>query len=166
MFSVELLPDPRIDRAVRSDWERLREAHLPSAGRNPSPSNRPHLTAAVREHVDPAALEDLVELLPLPLEVSGVVLFGRERFVLARHVVVAGALAAFHAAVARRLGPPGARFETTAVDRWTPHLTLARGLDADHLARALRAVEIPNMVGEAVGLRVWDAAAKAVTTLR
>ena len=167
VFSVELVPDDTVDRAVREDWSRLIGAGLPSSGRNPAPSNRPHITVAVRDHVEPAVLADMADLLPLPLELGGVLLFGRSpRLVLTRQVVVGAQLLAFHAAVARRIGPPEPHYANTAPDRWSPHLTLARGLDADRLARALQEVELPQVRGEAVGLRVWDAAAKRITTLR
>ena len=49
MFSVEILLDPVSEAAVRAQWMRLVEAGLPSAGRQTAPSNRPHITLAVRE---------------------------------------------------------------------------------------------------------------------
>jgi hypothetical protein len=45
-------------------------------------------------------------------------------------------------------------------------MTLARGLDPERLALALRAVHLGHVRGHAVGLRVWDASARQVTTLR
>lgn len=167
MFSVELVPDADIDRAITEDWAALRAAGLPDAGRNPSPSNRPHLTLAVRDHVDTAALGGIADLLPLPLELGGLVLFPHGRtVVVARQVIATAELLALHAAVADRLGPPGARYGHTEVDHWTPHLTLARRLPAERMGDALAAIAAPQTRGAAVGLRVWDAQAKAVTTLR
>ena len=61
MLSVELVPDAAIEAAVRDDWARLESAGLPNAGRNPSPSNRPHVTLAVRDHLDPTALAERIE---------------------------------------------------------------------------------------------------------
>jgi 2'-5' RNA ligase len=167
MFSVELVPDAATERAVREDWERLRIAGLPSAGRNPSPSNRPHVTVAVRDDLDVGALAGEAQLLPLPLELGGIVLFRHAaRVVVARQVIVTAELLRFHAAVAERLGPPAPRYATTATGRWTPHVTLARSVPAERLPEVMAAVDAPHVLGEATGLRVWDAGAKAITTLR
>ena len=57
MFSVELVPDAAIEAAVRADWDRLRRADLPNSGRNPSPSNRPHVTLAVRDELTVEAIQ-------------------------------------------------------------------------------------------------------------
>lgn len=166
MFSVELIPDAVLDRAVREDWDRLLGADLPSAGRNPAPSNRPHVTLGVRERLEPSAFSGIAAMLPLPLELGGVVLLGhRDRYVLARHVVVTARLLDIHRRVAEIAGRPEPRYSNTGPDRWTPHITLARGLTAMRLATAMRLIKAPNLVGEAIGLRVWDAETRAVTTL-
>ena len=166
MFSVELLPDVTVDRAVRDDWERLIAEGLPSSGRHPGSSNRPHLTLAVRSAVDPEVLGEVASGLPVPLELGGVLLFGHgRRFVLARQVVVSAALLEIHRAVASRVGPAEGRYANTSPDRWTPHLTLARGLTAEQVGTALARIEAARVVGEATGLRVWDATAKVVTTI-
>ncbi len=167
MFSVELVLDADAERAVREDWDRLLAADLPSAGRNPAPSNRPHVTLAVRGHLDPAAFTDVVELLPVPIELGGVLLLGhRDRFILTRHIVVNRPLLEVHRAVAELAGPPEPRYSNTAPDRWTPHVTLARGLNATRLATALRLISHRHVMGEATGLRVWNAEERVVTTLR
>lgn len=166
MFSVELLLDDTAERAVRDDWARLIDAGLPSSGRNPSPTNRPHLTVAVRDDIRLADLHGLAATLPLRIELSGLLVFGgAARAVLTRHVVASAALLEFHREVARRLGPPELRYSNTAPDRWSPHITLARGLDAEQLGRAMRAIAAPFTGGEATGLRLWDASAKTVTAL-
>lgn len=166
MFSVELLPDPATEAAVREDWARLVAADLSSSGRQDSASHRPHVTLAVREQVDPRALEALGERLPLPLDLGGVVLFGHRRHVLARAVVPSLALLRFQHDVADAVGPPERRYVNTAPDRWTPHVTLARRLDGSDVARALAVIAAVPTKGQAVGLRVWDAAARRVTTIR
>lgn len=167
VFSVELLPDGQIEAAVREEWGRLLDAGLPSAGMHAAQTNRPHVTVAVRDVVDAASVAPLAALLPIPLELGGVVLFGRgERFVLARAVVATEQLLEFHRAVAHAVGAPQARYENTARDRWSPHITLARRLHSDQVASALRALSMPALQGAVVGLRVWDSPAKHVTTLR
>lgn len=167
VFSVELLLDDAAERAVRADWSRLIDAGLPSSGRNPSPTNRPHLTVAVRDDIRLDRLDGLAEAMPLPIEVSGMLVFGgAARSVLTRHVVASVALLEFHREIARRLGPPEPRYSNTAPDRWSPHITLARGLDAEQLARAVRAVSASFVGGEAIGLRLWDASAKITTLVR
>ena len=167
MFSVELIPDAGLDRAVRDDWDRLLAAGLPSSGRNPAPSHRPHVTLAVRDRLDPSAFAGIADLLPLALELGGVVLLGhRNRYVLARHVVVSSPLLAIHRAVAEIAGRPEPRYSSTGTDRWTPHITLARGLTTTRLATAMSVIKAPNIAGEAIGARVWDAEAARVSTIR
>nr|WP_262926865.1 2'-5' RNA ligase family protein [Microbacterium sp. MF43] len=140
---------------------------MPSSGRNPSPSNRPHVTMAVREHLDTTALAGVEDLLPVPLELGGLLLFRHSRtVVVARQVVVTTKLLALHRAIADRLGPPEPRYANTGPDRWTPHVTLVRSVTPELLPRVLDAIAAPHIVGHATGLRVWDASAKAITTLR
>lgn len=166
MFSVELVPDAATERAVTDDCARLQSAGLPNAGRNKSLSNRPHVTLAVRERVDPAALAGVEALLPLPLELGGLVLFPHaRRVVVARQVVVTTALLYLHAVVAERIGPPEPQYANTAPGRWTPHLTLARSMPVGRMAEVLAAIESPSVLGQAVGLRVWDATEKVITTI-
>lgn len=166
MFSVELLLDDAAERAVRDDWTRLVDAGLPSSGRNPAPTNRPHVTFAVRDDIRLTSLAGLGAALPLRIELSGLLVFGgAARSVVARHVVASVALLEFHRTVAARLGPPEPRYSNTAPDRWSPHITLARGLDAEQLARAMRAIGAPFSGGEATVLRLWDASAKTATLL-
>jgi 2'-5' RNA ligase len=170
VFSIELLLDGAGDAAVRADWALLIAAGLPSSGRHTGASNRPHVTTAVRDQLSRDAavrLGEVADLLPAPLELNGLLLFGhRDRYVLARQIVVGERLLDLHRRVADVAGLPEPRYANTGVGRWTPHVTLARSLDAGQVADALRAVEAPRLVIEAVGLRIWDAAAKTVTTVR
>lgn len=167
MFSVELIPDDVLDRAVREDWDRLLGADLPSSGRNPAPSNRPHVTLAVRERLEPSAFAGLADLLPVPLDLGGVLLLGhKDRYVLTRQVIVSAALLAVHRAAAEIAGRPEPRYSNTGIDHWTPHITLARGLTAVRLATAMRLIKAPHVSGQATGARVWDAGARRVTTIR
>lgn len=167
MFSVEILPGHDLDEAVRRDWATLIEAGLPSAGRHPSETNRPHVTVAVRDELDPPAVAPLGELLPVACTLGGAVVFAAgERFVLARPVVMTRRLLDLHAATVELAGPPPEHYAVTAVDRWTPHMTLARRMTGEQIGQALALVGAEPVAGEMTGLRVWDAAARAVTTLR
>lgn len=166
MLSVELVPDPQIEAVVRDDWARLEAAGLANSGRNPSPSNRPHITVAVRDDLEISSLDGVAAQLPIPLELGGIVLFRhRDRVVVARQVVASAALLRLHLDIADRTGPAGPRYTNTAPDRWTPHVTLARAVPVDRVSEVLRAIAAPPVLGEAVGLRVWNASTKVVTTL-
>src|SRR6478609_7725451 len=114
MFSVEILLDPASEEAVHDEWARLIEAGLPSAGRQTAPSNRPHITLAVRERLDASALPSLASaavVLPFDLELGGILLFGHaDRFVLARQVIVTARLLELHRAVAEIAGVPEPSF--------------------------------------------------------
>ncbi|WP_191089268.1 2'-5' RNA ligase family protein [Microbacterium radiodurans] len=170
MFSVEALPDDGIHTAVLADWQRLTDAGLPSAGRHASESNRPHVTVAVRDDLVPDAVGRLVELadgLPLTCRVGGAVVFpARDRFVLARPLLVTADLLRFHARAVAVLGAPPEHYAVTAVDRWTPHITLARRMTAEQVGRALAVVGAASVDGLLTGLRLWDAEQKVVTPLR
>lgn len=167
VFSVEVLPDAATEAEIVGQWQRLVEAGLPSAGRHPSPSNRPHVTLAVRDHLDPAGVAALADALPLELRLGGAVVFAAgERFVLARQVVVSRALLALHAEALRVVGPPPERYAVTAADRWSPHVTLARRMTGDQVGAALAVVGAAPLDGRLDGLRVWDATERVVTTLR
>ncbi len=171
VFSVEVIPDAATEAVVVEQWHRLIEAGLPSAGRHSSPSNRPHVTIAVRERLDPGTVETLRDApgasLPLDLRLGGAVVFAAgERFVLARPVVVSRALLDLHAECVGVVGPPPPEYAVTAVDRWTPHVTLARRMTADQVGRALAVVGAEPVDGAIEGLRVWDSEARELTTLR
>ncbi|MEH3089270.1 MAG: 2'-5' RNA ligase family protein [Microbacterium arborescens] len=169
MFSVELLPDDRLDVAVRADWQTLIDAGLPSAGRHPSDSNRPHVTLALADDIENGAVDELTALgdgLPLLCRPGGAVVFAAgERFVLARPLVMSRALLEFHARAVALIGPPPERYAVTAVDGWMPHVTLARRMTADQVGAALALVGAASVDGALVGMRLWDAEQKVVTPL-
>lgn len=163
MQSVELLLDEATDAHVREQWRLLVEADLPSQARHTGATNAPHVTLAVREAVADSAERGLCRVaqrLPLPVRLGAVTVFGRHRYVLVRLVVADRPLLDLHAAVADVLGPDGGD-PLTAPGRWTPHVTLARGLDADQVARALTALGGSGPVdGAAVVCRRWDPVAR------
>jgi 2'-5' RNA ligase len=164
MRSIELTLDETTDAAIRSDWAVLAEAGLPSLASHTSASNRPHISIAVGEELEPSeALSAALGALPLALRFAGLVLFGPRRgsFVLARSVVVSRELLALHSAAHATLA--GA-LDVTLPDRWTPHVTLARRLTAAQLAVAL--TELPAASdGLVEGARLWDNESRQLTDI-
>lgn len=177
--SVELLLDDEADAAVRAQWALLARAGLPSQARHSGPTNAPHVTLAARRGVpatvEPALRAVVGRTLPLPVRLGALGVFGRRRFVLVRLVVPERALLALHRAVFYALGPdPGAPADdgTLSPGRWTPHVTLARGLPAEQVGSALTALTAlkggGGVVGAgatAVGCRRWDGDARRAWSL-
>lgn len=163
MHHVELLPDPSTDAAVRDQWRLLDEAGLPSQARHRSTSNRPHVTVTMtRAWPDPADLRAAVAplaALPVPVRLGAPVVFGRGPFILARLVVATEALLALHRDLVAHLPPLGS--ELLVPDRWTPHVTLARRLDAGQVAQALALLaQAPERDATLERARHWDSAAR------
>lgn len=177
--SIELLLDDEGDAAVRASWAALAEAGLPSLASHMGDSNRPHVTVAVTdesgfERAD-AGLRAVFEGwnlagAGLPSTIGAPMLFGghKRRWVVARQIVPSRPLLTLHAAVHRTL-----QLHTldvpivalTAPDAWTPHVTLARRIDAARLGEALGAVDAAPLPCRFVGARRWDSVAKSVIPL-
>jgi len=171
--SIELTFDPLFDAAFRAEWAALETAGVPNLGRHTGASNRPHLTLAAGPALE--ITDDLTAvfgrgtphpLVPLPVDisVSGLLLFraGSGRFVLARPVVMSEKLLALHRAVLEQA--PGA-VELTQPDQWTPHVTLARRLNAAQVAGALDVLGEPPAPGRCVAARFWNGETKTLTAL-
>ncbi|MBM9467950.1 2'-5' RNA ligase family protein [Nakamurella leprariae] len=163
--SVELLLDHDADAWVRSQWDTLAAAGLPSQSRHTGSTNRPHITLAVAPALDDepgsplaAALTAAVADLPVSATLGGVVVFGGTRCVLARLVVPSAALLAVHARVAAVLadaGVPAAGH--LAPDDWTAHVTLARQCRPEQVGLALPLVGgFGSVPATAVAARRWD----------
>ena len=181
MRSIELTFDPAAESAFRAEWAALQEAGLPNLGRHPDSSNRPHLTLAAGPGLEltdglravfqtradsqpPAQPADRSTSLPVELRVSGLVLFraGAGRFVLAWPVVMTRAQLELHRRVLEHA--PGAT-ELTQPDHWTPHVTLARRISADQVARALEILTDLPPSGRCVAARFWNGETKTLTPL-
>lgn len=152
--TVELVLDEASEELVRAQWQALAAAALPSQARHTGATNRPHVTLAVAEEL-PAELEpalrQAVAALPLPVRLGALVCFGGRRRVLARLVVADRALLDLHAAVAEVVaGCPGPS-PLTEPGRWTPHVTLARGLLPEQVGAALAVTTPPGCPGEVDG---------------
>jgi 2'-5' RNA ligase len=162
--SIELVLGPESDAAVRSAWQALVDADLPSLGRHPSPSNAPHVTLAAGESLPvPSALRTSV---PTVVRLGGLLLFpaGAGRSVLVRAVVLDDALTTFHHEV-HAVAPGGV--DTSLPGRWSPHLTLARRVRDEDLPRAvaaLRSVPLPETL-DVGGVRHWDGETRTITPL-
>jgi hypothetical protein len=195
MRSIELTFDETMDAAIRRDWEALASADLPSLASHTAASNRPHLTLAAGEALQPVPVRGL----PVAVRFGGIAVFpaGRRKFVLVRSIVASRALLDLHRGVHDALEDAAsedtasedaasedtafedaafedaafenAAFENTVAeltlpDRWTPHVTLSRRLDADQVALALPLLE-PLEGGVAVAARLWDPVPQTLTAL-
>lgn len=167
--SVELLLDGGLDATVREQWHALARAGVPSLAGHRSPSNRPHVTLVASTGPWPddveAALAEAVGPLPVPIRLSGLVIFTNgARLVLARLVVPTSGLLALQARLAVALGDLPGIVPHTRPGSWAPHVTLARTLQAAELPVALTALTAARAssdhVGTGVAVRRWDGTAR------
>jgi 2'-5' RNA ligase len=162
VHSVELLFDLDTEAAVRRIWDDLTDAGVRSLASSTSPSNRPHVTLAVADHMDDAvddALRPLVRRLPMSCTIGAPMLFGRGPFTLVRLLIPSPDLLALQAEVHEACLPHMSPGPLPHADpgHWTPHLTLARRLPRDKLADALSLRRMSrDRRATAVGLRHWD----------
>lgn len=167
--SVELLLDREVERRVRAVWQALADAGLPSQARHLAPSNRPHLTL-VAVGALPADADDLLPAQVGELPVAGtwgrVAEFGHGPWTVVRLVEPSAGMRALQARVAGVCGVPADSLTTP--ERWTPHVTLARRVGAEALARVHAVVAVATDHGGdrdgdpvlATGIRRWDGAAR------
>jgi 2'-5' RNA ligase len=168
MQSLELLFDAATEASLRSEWTALADAGLPSSARNPSPSNRPHVTVAVaQEGLDRTldAVRNAVDgMLPLPVTIGGLLLFPSPRgAILSRPLVVSRALLDLHARVVEAVSGTVAVLETARIDAWTPHATIARRLSPEQVGEAAGMLARRGRSATATGLRLWDSDTRTVT---
>jgi 2'-5' RNA ligase len=162
VHSVELLFDPESEAGVRRIWDDLTGAGVRSLASSTSPSNRPHVTLSVAEHMDDAVndlLRPVLRLLPFAFTIGAPMLFGRGPFTLVRSVVPSAELLALQAEVHEACLPhmsPGPLLHAEP-GQWTPHVTLARRLREDRLVDALSLRRMArDRKATAVALRHWD----------
>ena len=163
MRSIELVFDDGTESAIRADWARLAEAGLPSLAGHTGASNRPHLTLAAGAELSVPQLHAFDGALPMEAVFSGVQVFaaGRDRYVLARSVVLTTPLRKVHRRLHREIG--GA-VPLTLPGAWTPHVTLARRVTGEQLGKAMDLLDL-RLGGHIVGARLWDSSTKSVTGL-
>ncbi|MHA7664632.1 2'-5' RNA ligase family protein [Mycolicibacterium sp. HS_4_1] len=167
VHSVELLFDLDTEAVIRSLWDDLRDAGIAAQ----PPAARPHATLCVAQHIDDAVLPALAGLagrFPFRARLGTTLVFGRTAGILARLVVPSGELLDLHAGVCRLSAPhlrPGPMPHTNPGD-WTPHVTLARRVPPDRLARALGIAGRPAEISAtARGLRLWNGNARTETQI-
>lgn len=162
VHSVELLFDSETEAAVRRVWDDLTDVGVRSLASSVSPSNRPHVTLAVAEHMDDAvndALRPLLQPFPFVCTIGAPMLFGRGPFTLVRLLVPSADLLALQAGVHEICLPHMSPGPLPHADpgQWTPHVTLARRLPSEKLADALSLRRMSrDRRGMAVALRHWD----------
>ena len=165
LHSVEALLDAATDAAVRQEWTALAEAGLPSQATHRGPTNAPHVTLSVATGV-PDAVEGRLErevgaLLPLTVRLGPLLVLGSRRFVLARLVVPTEELLRLHAVVAEAMSAAPDVPEVVRAGRWTPHVTLARGLEAGQVGDALAALGRGGPLDGSIDtVRRWDPTAR------
>jgi 2'-5' RNA ligase len=162
VHSVELLFDDETDAAMRRIWDDLSEAGVRSLAASTSPSNRPHVTLSVAEHMNDAvddALRPLLTRIPFACTIGAPMLFGRGPFTLVRLLIPSSELLALQADVHDACLPhmsPGS-LPHSEPGQWTPHVTLARRVAAAKLADALAPRQMSrDRRATAVALRHWD----------
>jgi 2'-5' RNA ligase len=162
VHSVELLFDDETDAAMRRVWDDLTQVGVRSLASSTSPTNRPHVTLTVAEHMDDAvndALRPLLEKLPLPCTIGAPMLFGRGPFTLVRLLIPSTDLLALQEAVHDVCLPhmPSGPLPHADPGQWTPHVTMARRVRAENLADALSAQRLSrDRRGAVVAIRHWD----------
>ncbi len=162
MHALELLPDADGEATLRRDWQRLRDAGLPSMLDHAGATNTPHLTIiavpTISADDERRAVELIGSLLPIRARTSGLVVLGGQLVTLARTVEVDDDVV--RAVLELRAGTSGHQHRA-----WLPHLTLARRLPRHDLQRAIDAITDVRADLELVALRRWDPDAAQVRPL-
>jgi 2'-5' RNA ligase len=159
--SVEILLDAETTAHIQQEWQTLVAAGLPSQGRHPGGTNRPHLTVGVAGQLTTAQEADVVAAVsgrvPFPLRLQGLLILGSGPFVLARAVAPSVDLLQLQEQVAGRLPRPTGPHDHQSPGSWTAHVTLARRVDAAQLSASLAALlPIDELDGTAQVVRRWD----------
>ncbi len=154
--SVELLLDPVLDAAVRSDWEALSAAGI----RALRPHHRPHITIGVAAEIYPRidkALASALGTLPIPVTLGGLLVFGTGRVVIARAITVSPELMEAHRAVWSAMRDCPGQPRHTAPGEWTPHATLAKRVPVADCGTAIGTVaRRHDLHGRIIAARRWD----------
>ncbi|MDI6908480.1 2'-5' RNA ligase family protein [Nocardioides sp.] len=162
LHALELVPDDDGVEAVRRDWQRLRDAGLPSQLDHPARTNSPHLTVVAAPLLPDAAIDvaqvRLGSLLPVRARTAGLLLLGGDRLTIARAVDIDDD-------VVRRVLAVRVQVPDRQHVGWLPHVTLARRVDRADAQRALEVLGHEDVVLTLTELRRWDPDAGRVTTI-
>ena len=162
LHALELVPDDDGVEAVRRDWQRLRDAGLPSQLDHPARTNSPHLTVVAAPLLPDAAIAVAQvrrgSLLPVRARTAGLLLLGGDRLTIARAVDIDDD-------VVRRVLAVRVQVPDRQHVGWLPHVTLARRVDRADAQRALEVLGHEDVVLTLTELRRWDPDAGRVTTI-
>lgn len=162
LHSLELMPDEPGQEAVRRDWQRLRDAGLPSQLDHRGATNAPHLTVvaapAIPDEAVDVARARLRSLLPVQARAAGLLVLGGAKVTIARAVDLDDD-------VVRRALAVRVQVPDRAHVGWLPHLTLARRVDRADVQRAVDVLGHEDVVLTLTELRRWDPDKGHTTTL-
>jgi hypothetical protein len=159
LHTLELVPDDAGRDVVLADWQRLRDAGLPSMLDHTGATNTPHVTLVSAPALDAdherLAAELLGPLLPLDLRAAALGVLGGDPVTLVRLVDAPDPLTA--TVLRLRAAVPDAWHPG-----WLPHVTLARRLPRARLAEAFAVLGADDVVLRFSELRRWDPEAEEV----
>jgi len=162
LHALELVPDDAGQDAVRRDWQRLRDAGLPSQLDHPAPTNTPHVTVVSAPSLPDAAIDvahvRLGGLLPIEARAAGLLLLGGSRVTVARALDIDDDVV--RRALAVRVQVPDRQHVG-----WLPHVTLARRVERSLVQQVVDVLGHEDVVLTLTELRRWDPEKKFVTTI-
>lgn len=162
LHALELVPDDAGQDAVRRDWQRLRDAGLPSQLDHPSPTNRPHVTVVAAPGLPDDATDiaraRLGSLLPVRARAAGLLVLGGSRVTIARAVDIDDD-------VTRRVLAVRVQVPDRQHVGWLPHVTLARRVERSLVQRAVDVLGHDDVLLTLTELRRWDPETSRVTVI-
>jgi len=162
LHALELVPDDAGQDAVRGDWQRLRDAGLPSQLDHAIPTNTPHVSVVAAPSLPDAALDvaqaRLGSLLPIQARAAGLLLLGGNRVTIARAVDIEDD-------VVRRVLAVRVQVPDRQHLGWLPHVTLARRVERALVPQLLDLLGHDDVLLHLTELRRWDPEKKFVTTI-
>lgn len=153
LHALELVPDDAGQDAVRRDWQRLRDAGLPSQLDHTSPINRPNVSVVAAPGLPEEAIDvaraRLGSLLPIRARAAGLLLLGGSRVTIARAVDIDDD-------VTRRVLAVRVQVPDRQHLGWLPHVTLARGVDRSLVQDVVDVLGYDDVLLTLTQLRRWD----------
>lgn len=162
LHALELVPDDTGQDVVRRDWQRLRDAGLPSQLDHDAPTNAPHVSVVSAPHLPDEAIDvahaRLGSLLPIEARSAGLLVLGGSRVTIARVVDIDDD-------VVRRVLAVRVQVPDRQHVGWLPHVTLARRVDRSLVQQVLDVLGHEDVVLTLTELRRWDPEKRFVTTI-